>query len=382
MTRVEYIRQLEFSLNGKLPKREISEILRDYSEYFEAGKMEGKTEEEIAISLGIPSVVAAQILSETEEDIKKQGKAYEQERRERQNAGNTEGSGIFERIFAWIKALFGRISDFVDKSFSRKPLGYGAPPHSASTQKPLDTTEMLDSSSDPTSIPSQAPSDTLQAKPSSPSKKTKKPKEHRGSFAQVFVSVLLFILLFPLILLAALTGVILLGIVVCSVVGLVLGLAGIFVFLLISAFLGSAAAVVLGAGSYLPWSLLALAIVSILFCVAGAVLSICLIIYLLRWLVKATRYCFAKTYRMASARNPVYQAAHRSAQASSPIPDDVSPAPGASNGYDAASCEGLSHPLEESGTYIQPQSDQEDSPLWHEEYPDGGPVDTDSKEEY
>lgn len=45
-----------------LPQAEQEELLSDYKEHFEAGKLEGRTEEEIANDLGNPTSIAKEIL--------------------------------------------------------------------------------------------------------------------------------------------------------------------------------------------------------------------------------------------------------------------------------------------------------------------------------
>ncbi len=64
MTKLEYLSSLERYLKKQIPEEEIYEIMRDYAEYFEDGKNQGKTEEEIAISLGSPYEIAQQIVTE------------------------------------------------------------------------------------------------------------------------------------------------------------------------------------------------------------------------------------------------------------------------------------------------------------------------------
>ncbi len=65
MSRLEYLGKLEKELKKQLSKKEVDDIIRDYAEYFEEGKRQGKSDDEIAISLGEPTVMAAQIISES-----------------------------------------------------------------------------------------------------------------------------------------------------------------------------------------------------------------------------------------------------------------------------------------------------------------------------
>lgn len=64
MTRNEYLKALAGSLNGHISKEEISDILRDYREFFEDGALQNEEEWETAARLGDPKGVAAQIVAE------------------------------------------------------------------------------------------------------------------------------------------------------------------------------------------------------------------------------------------------------------------------------------------------------------------------------
>lgn len=59
MTRQDYINRLRKSLS-QMPQSEIEDIIMDYEEHFEMAMMSGKTEEEIAESLGSPESIAKQ----------------------------------------------------------------------------------------------------------------------------------------------------------------------------------------------------------------------------------------------------------------------------------------------------------------------------------
>ena len=64
MTRNEYLKALAGSLNGHISKEEISDILRDYREFFEDGALQNEEEWQTAARLGDPKGVAAQIVAE------------------------------------------------------------------------------------------------------------------------------------------------------------------------------------------------------------------------------------------------------------------------------------------------------------------------------
>lgn len=69
MTKIEYLKQLEDELRYKISEQEMYDIMRDYAEYFEEGKKQGKTDKQIIEALGIPYVVAKQILGETPDNL-------------------------------------------------------------------------------------------------------------------------------------------------------------------------------------------------------------------------------------------------------------------------------------------------------------------------
>ena len=69
MTKIEYLKQLEDELRYKISEQEMYDIMRDYAEYFEEGKKQGKTDKQIIEALGIPYVVAKQILGDNPDDI-------------------------------------------------------------------------------------------------------------------------------------------------------------------------------------------------------------------------------------------------------------------------------------------------------------------------
>ena len=62
MNKETFLKQLDASLT-KLPQDERRDIIQDYEEYFAIGLEEGKTEEQIAGSLGSPSQIAKEMIS-------------------------------------------------------------------------------------------------------------------------------------------------------------------------------------------------------------------------------------------------------------------------------------------------------------------------------
>lgn len=66
MTQKQYLDKLRNNLRFRLSDMEIDDILSDMRECFEAGISEGKTEEEICLSLGTPKDAAVSLLNEQE----------------------------------------------------------------------------------------------------------------------------------------------------------------------------------------------------------------------------------------------------------------------------------------------------------------------------
>lgn len=62
MTKDKFLQDLNKALD-KLPKAERDDILQDYEDHFAFGFEEGKTEEEISNSLGMPSQIAKDLLA-------------------------------------------------------------------------------------------------------------------------------------------------------------------------------------------------------------------------------------------------------------------------------------------------------------------------------
>jgi uncharacterized membrane protein len=57
----EFTRILKNRLEGTLPKEELDDLISDYSEHFQMGKANGRTDEELWRSLGSPDDVAREI---------------------------------------------------------------------------------------------------------------------------------------------------------------------------------------------------------------------------------------------------------------------------------------------------------------------------------
>ena len=65
MNKLEYLNQLETILKKQhLDKADIDDIIRDYAEFFEEGRRQGESDQEIAAKLGSPELIAQQIMEE------------------------------------------------------------------------------------------------------------------------------------------------------------------------------------------------------------------------------------------------------------------------------------------------------------------------------
>lgn len=71
MNKDQFLKQLEASLK-KLSAAERQDILQDYEEYFTVGMGEGKSDQEIAASLGNPKQIAKEILASYHLDLVEQ----------------------------------------------------------------------------------------------------------------------------------------------------------------------------------------------------------------------------------------------------------------------------------------------------------------------
>lgn len=290
MTRVEYIQQLEFSLSGKLPRREISEILRDYSEYFEAGKSEGKTEEEIAISLGIPSAAAGQILLEIKEEAGYKKKMPEPE----QKKDKRFWEGWWERL----KALFEQLSEFFSRLFGGIKLGT---PPAATLSRPEDSDAQPAAA--PPVIKPVAVKKPENASPPPPRDKRPKKAKTGSQKTQTLLSILLGILLLPFIGMVFLFGISLLGVLCVGIACLIIFMLLLFLFFLTAALAGSIGFSIAG-GLGLPLSFTILFILGLLFCLSGSILSICGLSYLIKGLARLIRFCFSSTRWRYEAQPP------------------------------------------------------------------------------
>lgn len=65
MKKSEFLRELKNALNNKLSKEDINEIISDYSDIFNSGIEEGKSEDDVSNEIGSPASIARTILEET-----------------------------------------------------------------------------------------------------------------------------------------------------------------------------------------------------------------------------------------------------------------------------------------------------------------------------
>ncbi|MCH5193235.1 MAG: DUF1700 domain-containing protein [Oscillospiraceae bacterium] len=68
MTQKQYLSELSRHLRFRFSDNEISDIISDMKECFDAGAAEGKSEEDICLSLGAPKDAAASLLGEQKKD--------------------------------------------------------------------------------------------------------------------------------------------------------------------------------------------------------------------------------------------------------------------------------------------------------------------------
>ena len=71
MKKDDFLKKLKIALKNKLTKAEISEIILDYTEYFDVGIADGKTEEELIMQFGDPKIIAMELLSDKKSTARK-----------------------------------------------------------------------------------------------------------------------------------------------------------------------------------------------------------------------------------------------------------------------------------------------------------------------
>ena len=77
MNKEEFLDILKDYLKGHFSVSEIDDILRDYEEFFINGKLEGKSEEEVAKGLGSPKNVASELIREMKGEFANENYARE-----------------------------------------------------------------------------------------------------------------------------------------------------------------------------------------------------------------------------------------------------------------------------------------------------------------
>ena len=77
MNKEEFLDILKDYLKGHFSAYEIDDILRDYEEFFINGKLEGKSEEEVAKGLGSPKQVATELIREMKGSVGEENYAKE-----------------------------------------------------------------------------------------------------------------------------------------------------------------------------------------------------------------------------------------------------------------------------------------------------------------
>lgn len=64
MTREEYLRELQTGLEERLTKEETADIVAEYAGFFESGREEGRSEEDVASALGSPAGLVRMLAGE------------------------------------------------------------------------------------------------------------------------------------------------------------------------------------------------------------------------------------------------------------------------------------------------------------------------------
>lgn len=364
MTKVEYIRQLEYSLGGKLSKSEISDILRDYSEYFEEGKREGKTEEEVSKNLGIPSAAASQILSEGREepaseppktDVNHYWTRFKEKCREL-TTPSEESASYGERSYP-------QTDSEVSETTATAQMGGEQPPAPSSAYEQSACDAAASAPHAPGGQPArETPPEQNQTPPNKPRQKEKRakgdkngyaharkndyqeraysperpyPERRRLSFSRVLLGLFSAIGMVVVALLLIPIGFALLCAAIAIAIGAAVALLGLVIAFFAIVFIGAWVLSVIGtAGVTLPASFILLFSVALLFCLAGCILAVCLVIYLFKGLIALVKACFGhrKVYSPTgdgqTARNPAYQAYQTSQVKREPAYEEYRPRSG------------------------------------------------------
>lgn len=117
MKKNEFIDELRYALEGKLPPEDLNEITADYADIFENGIASGKSEERIAEEIGSPAKVARTILEDGPQG---------------ERGGDARGSGSREPE----KSGAGEAASQVWKQVSEEPAASGAEAKAAANQEP------------------------------------------------------------------------------------------------------------------------------------------------------------------------------------------------------------------------------------------------------
>ncbi|MBM7570545.1 HAAS signaling domain-containing protein [Aquibacillus albus] len=72
MTKKDFLKELDYRLR-KVPQQKRKEIIDEYEEQFDIGFTEGKTEAEVAAALGIPKMIADDILADVDVQVIEKG---------------------------------------------------------------------------------------------------------------------------------------------------------------------------------------------------------------------------------------------------------------------------------------------------------------------
>lgn len=107
LNRKEFLDILRDYLKKDFSEDEISDIIRDYEEYFVDGEIEGKSDLETIASLGSPKSIAKDLISQIKSDVNEKGN----KRKEKINDIYVSGK-------AKVKELFYKSKDFVDEKLT------------------------------------------------------------------------------------------------------------------------------------------------------------------------------------------------------------------------------------------------------------------------
>lgn len=105
MNKSDFLDILRDYLKGHFSEYEINDIIRDYEEFFLNGELEGKTEEEVILSLGSPKVIATDLIMEMK---------GEESKKSNDSSWKTDAKSMGKKVKGSCKKGFNKCRNFLN----------------------------------------------------------------------------------------------------------------------------------------------------------------------------------------------------------------------------------------------------------------------------